>query len=250
MRIVYFKLSRWKQNLTIFFPLSILSILLSISIVKAPNIINVSSNRLHAIYKVQTTEKVVALTFDISWGTNIPEPVIDILKKNKIKSTFFLSGPWVRKYPEITHRLVKEGHEIASHGYRHIDLNRTDISTIKKEISQAHEILTEVSGRAPNLIRVPNGAYDEKVLNVANEMGYQVIQWSVDSLDWKNPGTEKIINRVLKKIHPGAIILMHASDTCQQTIDALPSIIEGLKMQGYQFITVSELLTYGPGIIH
>ncbi len=202
----------------------------------------------HAIYKIKTDAKVAALTFDISWGTKVPGPVMDTLKKYNIKSTFFLSGPWVLKYPEYPKRLVSEGHEIASHGNNHIDLDRESKEKVKSEISSAHEAIKEVTGVSPNLIRTPNGAWNDMVLSVADELGYNVIQWSADSLDWKKPGVDAIVNRVMDKVQPGAIILMHASDTCMQTPEALPRVIEGLKEKGYTLVTVSELLKRGPGV--
>ncbi|MEG6512464.1 polysaccharide deacetylase family sporulation protein PdaB [Desulforamulus ruminis] len=203
----------------------------------------------YAIYKVKTDKKVAALTFDISWGTEVPGPVLDILKKNNIKATFFISGPWAVKHPEFPKRIVAEGHEVASHGEEHVNLSEYSKEEIKKNISTAHQKIKEVTGVEPRLIRTPNGDWNDLVLTTAEELNYRVIQWSADSLDWKKPGVEAITSRVLKKVQPGAIILMHASDTCIQTPDALPGVLEGLKKQGYQLVTVSELLTMGPGTI-
>lgn len=199
-------------------------------------------NKLKPIYEVPTNKKIVALTFDISWGNETPMPVIEILKKEGVKSTFFLSGPWVKQYPEVPQRIKQDGHEIGSHGNRHINLSTLSRAEIQKEIMTAHESIKEVTAVEANLIRTPNGDYNDEVIKAAEECGYRVIQWSVDSLDWMNPGVNTIINRVSKKVHPGAIILMHASDTCKQTTEALPQVIKELRKQGYEFVTVSELL--------
>ncbi|MDO4540476.1 MAG: polysaccharide deacetylase family sporulation protein PdaB, partial [Syntrophomonadaceae bacterium] len=188
--------------------------------------------KLKPIYEVETDEKVVALTFDISWGNVTPLPVIDILKEQGVRSTMFLSGPWVKQYPEIPQRLVEDGHEIASHGYRHINLSELGAAEIQEEVQKAHNNIKEVTGVEPNLIRTPNGDYNDVVVKAIRDMGYEVIQWSVDSLDWMNPGVDTIIERVTQKVHPGAIILMHASDTCKQTAEALPAVIQSLKEQG------------------
>ncbi|MFA7079084.1 MAG: polysaccharide deacetylase family sporulation protein PdaB [Syntrophomonas sp.] len=199
-------------------------------------------HKLKPVYEVKTNQKVVALTFDISWGNNTPIPVIDILKSHNVKSTFFLSGPWVKQYPDVPQRIKQDGHEIASHGFRHINLSNLSKAEIKDEIMKAHNNIKEITEVDAKLIRTPNGDYNDQVIEAAHESNYEVIQWSVDSLDWMNPGVNTIIERVSKKVHPGAIILMHASDTCKQTTEALPTVISNLKSQGYEFVTVSELL--------
>lgn len=201
--------------------------------------------KLHPIYRIQTETKVAALTFDISWGDHTPRPVLDILKKNHIHATFFLSGPWAKDFPEIPAQIRDEGHEIASHGNRHIDYSNLSRDEIRQEISTASASIQAVTGITPGLIRMPNGDYNNQVIQAAQECHCQPVQWSVDSLDWMNPGIDNIVARVHEKIHPGAIILMHASDTCKQTTEALPLVLEDLKKQGYTFVTVSELLTMG-----
>ncbi len=220
----------------------VLIALLSITLLASSLVYVQAYHKLKPIYEVKTDKKVVALTFDISWGNNTPIPVIDILKSNEVKSTFFLSGPWVKQYPEVPQRIKADGHEIASHGYRHINLSNLSKNEIKEEIMKAHANIKEVTGVEANLIRTPNGDYNDQVIEGAHEVKYEAIQWSVDSLDWMNPGVDSIVDRVTKKVHPGAIILMHASDTCKQTTEALPTVISNLKAQGYEFVTVSELL--------
>lgn len=201
-----------------------------------------ANNKLKPIYEVKTDKKLLALTFDISWGTNTPMPVVEILKENNVKCTFFLSGPWVKQYPDIPKRIKEDGHEIGSHGYRHINLSNLSKTEIKDEIMKAHKNIKEVTGENANLIRTPNGDYNNQVIEAIHECNYEAIQWGTDSLDWMNPGITTIIERVSKRVHPGDIILMHASDTCKQTTEALPAVIKNLKEQGYQFVTVSELL--------
>ncbi|MFZ5645291.1 MAG: polysaccharide deacetylase family sporulation protein PdaB [Bacillota bacterium] len=249
MKIYYLNFSKLRRYI-VFFPaiIATAAILTGVMLTDISAMIT-SKPKPHAIYKVKTDRKVVALTFDISWGTKVPGPVMDTLKKNNVRSTFFLSGPWVKKYPEFPQRLVKEGHEIASHGNRHIDLDREPADTVREEIMKAHQDIKEVTGVEPSLIRTPNGAWNDMVLEVADSLGYKVIQWSDDSLDWKKPGVDVIVKRVLDRAHPGAIILMHASDTCLQTPEALPRVLEGLKAQGYEMVTVSELLKEGPGVV-
>ncbi|WNR44245.1 polysaccharide deacetylase family sporulation protein PdaB [Paenibacillus roseipurpureus] len=196
-----------------------------------------------AIYSVQTDKKVIALTFDISWGETRAEPILKTLKDNGVKNaTFFLSSPWSKSHPNIVAQIKSEGYEIGSHGNKFDNYSSLSDEDIRKEITTAHGILTELIGKEPNLIRLPNGDFDKRVLRIADDLGYSVIQWDTDSQDWLNKGVDSIVNRVVNKAHPGDIVLLHASDSSQQTQQALPAIIEQLRSKGYQFVSVSELI--------
>jgi polysaccharide deacetylase family sporulation protein PdaB len=195
-----------------------------------------------AIAGTRTEQKVVALTFDHSWGNKFTPSILDTLQKNNVKVTFFIMGPWAQKYPEVAKRMVADGHEIASHGYRHENYGDMSPEWVREDIQKAHTLIKEVTGVDATLIRPPNGHYGQKSLKATEELGYKTIIWNVDSLDWKNPGRDVIIDRVMKRIKPGAIILLHASDTPVQTADALPILLEKIKAEGYQIVTVSELL--------
>ncbi len=203
-------------------------------------------NRLLPVYSIPTTEKVVALTFDISWGTKVPEPVLKILDQKQVTCTFFLSGPWVERNSDIAKKIRTSGHEIASHGYRHVNLSGLSASEIQTELLKASRILEDVLDTKPWLLRAPNGDYNNKVIQAAESLGYTVIQWDTDSLDWTKPGANQIVSRVIKKVHPGDIILFHASDSAAETPEALPRVIDELKSSGYRLVTVSELLKLDP----
>jgi polysaccharide deacetylase family sporulation protein PdaB len=195
-----------------------------------------------AIAGVKTEQKVVALTFDHSWGNKFTPSILDTLKEHDAKVTFFVMGPWAKKFPEVSLRMKKDGHEIASHGYRHENYGNMTADWVKEDITKAHELIKEVTSAEPKLIRPPNGHYSRTSLKATGELGYKTIIWNVDSLDWKNPGRDVIIERVMKRIKPGAIILMHASDTPVQTAEALPILLDRIKKEGYKIVTVSELL--------
>jgi polysaccharide deacetylase family sporulation protein PdaB len=196
-----------------------------------------------AIYSVETDKKLIALTFDISWGEVRVEPILKVLQDNDLKkATFFLSSPWSQSHPNIVKKISNLGYEIGSHGHKHDNYSTLSDEEIRKQIMTAHQILTEVTGKSPKLIRLPNGDFDKRVLRIADELKYTVIQWGTDSHDWMNLGVDNIVNTVITKAHPGDIILMHASDSSKQTHEALPIIIEKLRDQGYEFKTVSELI--------
>lgn len=226
--------------------------ILTIALLFAAGIIYVESDNitvfsegdnLSAIYSVPTDKRVVALTFDISWGDTRVENILEVLQKKGVKkATFFLSSPWSKTHHNLVRKIDRAGYEIGSHGHKHDNYSRMDDDEIYKQIQTAHHILTTITKKEPGLIRMPNGDFNKRVLQIANKLNYQVIQWDTDSLDWRNPGVDAIVNQVTSKAHPGDIILMHASDTCKQTHLALPAIVDKLSLKGYQFVTVSELI--------
>ncbi|AFM00811.1 putative xylanase/chitin deacetylase [Desulfitobacterium dehalogenans ATCC 51507] len=224
------------------------AILLFVVLAYRENVISVFSNKLKPVYSAEVTTNEIGLTFDISWGEKTPEPILDILKEKGVKATFFLSSPWASKHEDLVKRMVADGHEIASHGNRHVDLNTLSPGEIEREIMTAHEVLQHITGQKISLLRPPNGAYDNKLISVSQRLGYQVIQWSVDSLDWKRPGPEAVIRNVLNGLpnghgaRPGDIILFHASDSAPDTIKALPVVIDQLIAKNYQLVPVGQLL--------
>jgi polysaccharide deacetylase family sporulation protein PdaB len=197
----------------------------------------------NAIFQVQTTKKMLALTFDISWGEKTPGPVLDVLQKKKIdKATFFLTGEWTLQHPELAKRIKEMGFEIGSHGYDHKKYTEHDDIWIDNQVRKAESAIEQVTGEKPNLIRTQSDDFDKRVLTRLNTLGYTVTQWRTDSLDRKNPGVQSIVEHVVTQSVPGDIVLLHAGDCCKQTADALPLIIDELRKKGYKFVTVSELL--------
>ncbi|NLS44390.1 MAG: polysaccharide deacetylase family protein [Firmicutes bacterium] len=198
------------------------------------------------VFYVDTKENAVALTFDISWGEQQVLGVLDILREENVKSTFFLSGPWAKRYPHLAQEIERAGHDIGSHGDAHVDLSNYSRAEIAENISTAHDDLLASAGRVSPYFRPPNGDYNTVVLDTARSLGYETVIWAVDSLDWKNPGVDFMVDRVLKRVFPGAIILMHASDSSKQIQDALPLVIGALRKEGFRLIPLSELSKLGP----
>lgn len=196
-----------------------------------------------AIYKIDTSNPVLSLTFDVSWGDKRLLPILDVLKNKQVKkATFFISSPWAQSHPELVKAIQDAGFEIGNHGHRHVNYSELTDAEIRKQIQTSDHILRHMINRPLKLIRLPNGDFDRRVLQIASEFGYTVIQWDTDSHDWMNKGTKNIIHRVVSKAHNGDIILMHASDSCKQTHEALPEIIDTLRQKNFQFLTVSELI--------
>jgi polysaccharide deacetylase family sporulation protein PdaB len=200
------------------------------------------------VFYIKTDKKAVALTFDISWGTKTPDLVLPILRQHNQRATFFLSGPWAAKHEKIVKAIVSDGHEIASHGNEHVNLSQYDMSRVTANIAKADDVLRRISGKRLRFFRPPNGDYDDVVVGAARDLGYETIIWSTDSLDWKNPGAEYMVKRVVDSVFPGAIILCHSSDSSKQIHLALPGMIDGLKAKGYEIVTLGELWQAGsPG---
>jgi peptidoglycan-N-acetylglucosamine deacetylase len=195
-----------------------------------------------AVYK---GEKDVALTFNIGWGDEKAAPILDILEKQGVKSaTFFLSGSWAERHPDLVTRIVKSGYEIGMLGYDYKDYSELEDAEIRKDISKAQVAFGKLGVKDIKLLRAPNGHFDNRTLKLAERFGYTVVHWSVDSKDWTNPGVNQIIVNV-EGSKKGDIILLHASDSAKQTAKALPSILEGLRDKGLKMVTVSAMIANG-----
>jgi polysaccharide deacetylase family sporulation protein PdaB len=203
-------------------------------------VLNYASGRLVPIYYVETNDKKVAFSFDACWGAAYTPTLLEILKENNIQTTFFLTGFWVEKYPEMVKTIAEEGHEIGNHTYSHPHLNSLAEGQIKVELEKVGQMILELTGVEPHLFRPPFGEYSNKTISAIEKCGYQTIQWSIDSLDWKELGKEPMVERIKENLHPGAIILFHNNGT--YTAEALPEIIEFIKGEGYEILPISELL--------
>jgi polysaccharide deacetylase family sporulation protein PdaB len=196
-----------------------------------------------AVYKAEKSKNEVALTFDISWGDEKAIPILDTLKKHGIKNaTFFLSASWAERHPNIVKRIKEDGHEIGSMGYNYINYTQLEDAKIRKDLLQAQKVFNMLGIKNVTLLRPPSGNFNKKVLKIADSLGYTVVHWSIDSKDWLNPGVDIIVNNVVENIDGGDIILLHASDSAKQTLEALPQIISEMKKQGYQNASISELI--------
>ncbi|AJQ25877.1 polysaccharide deacetylase family protein [Pelosinus fermentans] len=196
----------------------------------------------------KTTQKVVALTFDDGPYPPYTEQVLDVLKEYHVPATFFVVGQNVDKYPELVKRIADEGHQIGNHTYHHIDLLKANRKVIAEEIDNTNKAILAAAGIKPHLMRPPHGFRDPVVMEMMAERNLKVVEWSVMSRDWTNPGVDVIVERTVKKVKNGSIILLHDGDgiTSQasriQSVEAARRIIQILSEQGYTFVTVDEIL--------
>lgn len=185
-------------------------------------------------------KKLIALTFDDGPDPDVTPQILKTLKKHEAKATFFMLVNSAEKYPKIAKQVANNGHEIANHTYTHVNLAKVKRSRIEKELAHAKEKLESITERPVKLFRPPYGEYNQAVVEVAHNSEQHIIMWSVDPQDWRYKNKNKIYQNIMQSSNPGSIVLMH--DIHQATADALPKILKDLKEQGYEFVTVSELL--------
>ncbi len=195
------------------------------------------------IYCVQRDSKVCALSFDAAWGNEDTQTLIDILDRYQVKATFFVVGEWVDKYPESVKALSDAGHEIMCHSNDHAHFNTLSADQIAADINACCDKIEAVTGTRPTLFRPPFGEYDDHVVTTVRGMGMEIIQWDVDSLDWKDYDAPTITQRVTSKVGPGSIVLFH--NAALHTPEALPSILEYLLQEGYDVVPISQLILTG-----
>lgn len=199
-----------------------------------------SAKRKIPIYSVGTQEKKVCLTFDAAWGNEDTQQLIDILAQYNIKATFFIVGEWVDKYPESVKALADAGHSIQNHSDTHPHLTSLSREQVVSELQSCNDKIEAITGVRPDLVRVPYGDYNNAVIEAADSINMYTIQWDVDSLDWKDLSAKDIHSKVVKKVREGSIVLFH--NAALHTPEALPMIIEDLLSDGYEFVTVGELI--------
>ncbi len=195
------------------------------------------------VWDINTSNKIVALTFDDGPHPKYTAEVLNLLEKYEAKATFFIIGKNAEKYPELVLRSYTNGHELANHTYTHS--LKLSVSELQEELQQTNDTIYSITGFHPTLFRPVGGNYTDKMINVAVKDGYKVVMWSwhQDTEDWKQPGVKKIVKKVLKGTKPGDVILFHdGGGDRAQTIDALEEILPALQKQGYTFVTISELI--------
>lgn len=200
----------------------------------------------YIIWEVKTDQKKIALTFDDGPDQNSTSEILDLLEQYGAKATFFVVGNKVKNNPELLRREYNEGHEIGNHTYKHLHMNRqVSLDAIQEEIEQTGNEIMNITGQYPTLFRPPGGVYTENSVQLVKQLGYKTILWSwhQDTNDWRHPGTQKIINKVLTNARNGDIVLMHDFNPgTKQTVNALKIILPALIERGFELVTVSELM--------
>lgn len=205
----------------------------------------VTAAMLKPIYKVSTSEPAVALVFNVAWGEEWVPAILEILAEAGVKSTFFITGTWAVKFPQMVQAMVAAGHEIANHGYDHPHPEQLSEKELVTLIEKNETLLRELTGVRTRLFAPPYGEVNQKITAVAGRLGYATIMWTVDTIDWQRPDPAIIVERAERRLAGGNIILVHPTEP---TAAALPSILRRLAEKGYRVVTVSSLLELGPPI--
>ena len=203
----------------------------------------VAQKRELPIYCVERADKVVSISFDASWGADKTIAILDILDQYNVKTTFFLVGGWVDKYPDMLKEIVSRGHEIGNHSDTHAHMNKLNEQQIRDELRGMSDKVEHLTGIRPVLFRPPYGEYNDRVITVSRAEGYEAVQWSIDSLDWKDRGTQDIIKQCTYRVDNGDIVLFH--NDSNDIVNALPTVIQHYQQLGYTIIPVSEILLEG-----
>lgn len=187
------------------------------------------------------THPYIAMTFDDGPHPRNTPRLLDMLRQRNIKATFYVIGQNVKMYPEITRRIVAEGHEIGNHTYTHRKLTVLSDSQVRGEMTKTRTAIIDATGVQPRTMRPPYGALLQRQREmIYSEYGYPTIMWSVDPKDWQRPGVSVVRDRIVSNTRNGSIVLAH--DLHAPTVDAMPTTLDGLLGRGFKFVTVSQLL--------
>lgn len=235
---------QYKNNVTIR-----LIILLSIALVAVVyisvkttgSIVDVfSAKKELPIYSVETDKKKIAISFDAAWGDEYTLDILDTLDEYNVKSTFFLVGFWVDKYPDHVKEIHRRGHDVENHSTTHPNMSELSVQQMEEEINTTGDKIKEITGAKPTLFRPPFGDYNDQLIKTLRKNGYYGIQWDVDSLDWKELGVESVVDKVTRNVRNGSIVLFH--NNAKYIKEYLPLVIERLQADGYEIVPISELI--------
>lgn len=195
------------------------------------------------VYRVDTPLKKIALTFNAAWGDENLDDILNILDEKKVKCSFFVVGSFAEKYPESVRKIYNAGHEIGNHSLSHTDPVTLSYKDVVSDISACNKKLEALTGKHVTLYRAPSGSYNNDTVEAAESLGMTAVQWDADSVDWKDITAERITERILSKVQNGSIVLFHVGK--ENSLQALPDIIDKLQSDGYSLVCVSDILLHG-----
>lgn len=239
MKVVFFKQSKGSKFLYIIANVIIVAVISLVGIVSfASPIVSVSYLKTNeAIYQGNTNNNNISLMFNVYWGTEYIEPILDILMSNNVAATFFVGGSWLAQNNDTFDLILNANSEIGNHGYNHKDHAKLTKQQNKDEISATHTLVKNLADLDMCLFAPPSGSYNKQTLDIANELGYKTVMWSKDTIDWRDQNADLIYSRATTNLSNGDLILMHPTE---KTLQALDRIIKEIKKQGFKLVHVSK----------
>jgi probable sporulation protein (polysaccharide deacetylase family) len=193
-----------------------------------------------AIYKGNPEKPMVSFIINVAWGNEYLSTMLATLKKYNVSASFFLEGRWVKNNPGMAKMIAEAGHEIGNHSFTHPNMKQLSGPEINKEIKMTNEVIEAVTGVNSKWFAPPSGYYKDEVVEIAAAHQLGTVMWSIDTIDWQKPTPERLINRVIGKVHNGAMILMHPTDS---TAKSLEQLILQIKEKNLQIGTVTDMLS-------
>ena len=212
----------------------------SVGVTNSAGVYFCKSTRKVPVYGVDTDKKVIALTFDAAWGADKTQGILDIMSQYNAKGTFFLVGFWIDKYEKETKAIAEAGFEIGNHSRNHLNMPKLSENEIENEIEYVNDRVFDLTGKKPKYFRAPFGDYNNKLMTSLEGLNMVGVQWSIDSLDWKGLSAKQIYDRVVPKAKSGDIVLFH--NNSDHVLDALPMVLTALRAQGFEFVTIADLV--------
>ena len=197
----------------------------------------VMQDTVKVFYNGNTENNNVTLMFNVYWGNEYIDSILETLKSYDIKTTFFVGGIWAEKYSDILQKIVADGHELGNHGYLHKSQDKLDYQQNQDEILNNHKLIKSLTGIEMNLFAPPSGAFSDTTLQVAKNLGYSTIMWTRDTIDWRDQNEELIYTRATKQLKGGDLILMHPTKATSQALDR---IVQYVLSQNLKIVPVSE----------
>ncbi len=194
---------------------------------------------LNPIYIGNTEEKALSLMVNVDWGEDVLPDMLNVFKSKNVKATFFVTGKFAEKFPQLVQDIAEQGHEIGNHGYSHPHPDKLSVEDNKNQITTTEKIFQDLNISYSNIYAPPYGEHKDHVIKAAESLGYKTVLWTVDTIDWKEPAPETIQQKVISKADNGILVLMHPKKC---TLQALPVIIDELHKKDFVFKTVTEII--------
>lgn len=192
------------------------------------------------IYRGNPEKPMASFMINVAWGNEYIVPILNTLDQEKVKATFFLDGSWLKKNPELAKEIQKRGHELSNHAYSHPDMSRLSRARATQEIEKTEMLLQQTLGVKNSWFAPPSGDFNQQTVDLAAEFGLKTVLWTLDTLDWKHPPPESVINKIGSKVESGSLILMHPTDS---STASLKGMIHAIRSKGLVLGTVSQTLS-------